>query len=634
MQISFTGTKDSLFNNSKWLFIVTCVLVCILQLLLLKIVLQFGLSSEDWLLIFDYQTIGGDRNFFDKISAIFITEGIYSTTFIFYIGILESLLKDNSLAYQLINITFKIMATLSLFPLILIIFKRKLLAFLATILYSISYSSVGALQFVVKGTDYLAIFFMNSCLIMYFFSFNTRRKLFLLLTAILMFLAFIFSPIRIYPFLLFIFLFEVIFWLKSKGFFSIPKVFFRLISIFFPFILLLVLLPNSTGSYLNGPLVIYNLLSYGNYQLLLSPFSGLGYTFLPNEYWPIFGKLALGNFKDYLSFLITGPIIIYTGLTILIGFLISRGKTALWFILGVILTNIIFEIICYFLITNVRGETGPNIKGFYPVSTYAIFFGFFAISIAISSLILWLKDKFNILLFALFIGPIFSSIFLWGTWLIIGDNLTFKEGIHWYLIIPPIGSSLFLASLMTLGFDRVKQVINPNLRWILIPGLFLAILPIYMISSKEIDSTFTKLLNIGYGASDLDGMKGRITEHLKNTTDVSNALFYFDASDDLTTPSLFYPVTVISGFEQKMHFRNGKLINGCVGIITEKIILQKSIIVKDEVKGFSSNSLCVENFHATGRPEVFYSPDDLYAFKLKDKNVIDIKKSILKELGF
>ena len=107
MQISFTRIKDLLFNNSKLLFIATGIIVCLLQFVILKKVLEFGLSSEDWLLIFDYQTIVGNRSFLDKLSAIFITEGIYSTTFIFYIGILESLLKDNSFAYQLTNIAFK-----------------------------------------------------------------------------------------------------------------------------------------------------------------------------------------------------------------------------------------------------------------------------------------------------------------------------------------------------------------------------------------------------------------------------------------------------------------------------------------------------------------------------------------------
>jgi len=634
MQASFIKIKDFLFSNPWLLFITTGILVCILQFLLLKMVLKFGLSSEDWLLLFDYRAIGEDGNFLDKLSAIFHTKGIYTTTMIFYIGILESFLKDNSLAYQLTNITFKILATLSLFPLILIVFKRRLLAFLTTILYSISYSSTGALQFVVKGSDYLAIFFMNICLIMYYFSFNTKRKIFLLLTAVLMLLAFIFSPIRIYPFLLFIFLFEVIFWLRFKGFFGLQKVFFRLVIIFFPFILLLVLFPQSTGGYLNGPSVVYKFLSYGNYQLLLTPFAGLGYTFLPNDYWSIFGKLALDNFKDYFIFLITGPIIIYSILTIFLGFLISKGKTVYWFILGMITANIIFEIICYFLITNVRGMVGPHVKGFYQISTYAIFLGFFVISIAISSIILRLKNKSNVLLSALFIGPIFSSIFLWGTWLIIGENLTFKEGIHWYLIISPIGVSLFLASLMVLGFDRIKEVVNPNLRRILITGLFLIIFPIYLISSKEINYTFTNLLDIGYGAADLNGMKSKVMEHLRSPIGVNNALFYFDTSDDLITPQLFYPVTVISGFEQKMHFANGKFVNGCVGIITEKINLQKSIAIKNEVKGFISNSLCVENFHAVGMKEIFYLSDDLYAFKLKDKYVIDTKESILKELGF
>ena len=231
---------------------------------------------------------------------------------------------------------------------------------------------------------------------------------------------------------------------------------------------------------------------------------------------------------------------------------------------------------------------------------------------------------------SLFIGPIFSSVFLWGTWLIIGDVLNFKEGIHWYLIIPPIGSSLFLASLIVLGFDRIKKVVNSYLRWVLIICLFLTILPVYLISSKEINTTFAYLLHIGYGASDQEEMKSKLLSYIKEPLDKNPALFYFESQEQ----QIFYPVYLLVGFEQTMLFRNWEVIKGCVGIIYDKSILEKSVAAKDGVKGFQASSLCVFNYFAVERREVFYRPDNFYAFKLKNREVIDIKQEVLEKLGF
>lgn len=613
----------------RWRFVLIILIVVVIQLSLLRVVLNNGFTSDDWTLLFDYKTIGPSANFLDKLPNVFHIKGIYTTYQVIYIGILESLFKGNYQAYQITNIIFKILAALSLYPLILIVFKRKLLAFLTTVLYAISYSSTGALQFVIKGSDYLAIFLMNIFLISYYYSFKTKGKSLLFKTAILLFLTFMFSPIRMYPLLLFIILVEVVIWVRIGGLLGLVTALLRLTLLFSPFLIMVLFLHPSAGGYLNGPLIVYRFLSYGNYQLLLSPFAGLGFTFLPNDYWSlIFGNVTFDNFRDYLIFLIRGPVIIYSLLAILLGFLIT--KKPLFFILGIICTNLVFEIVSYFLITNIRGAVGPNVRVFNPASTYAVFFGFFVISTAISSLIIWLRNhRSNILLLSLFIGPIFSSVFLWGTWFIIGDVLNFKEGIHWYLIIPPIGSSLFLAGLMVLGFDRIEKVVNSYLRWVLITCLFLTVLPVYLISSKEINTTFTYLLQTGYKASDQEQMKSKLLSYIKEPLDENPTLFYFESQEQI-----FYPIYLLAGFEQTMHFRNWEVIEGCVSIIYDKSTLEKSVAVKDGVKGFNASSLCVPNRFAVRQQEVFYRPDNFYAFKLKNKGVIDIKQEVLERLGF
>ncbi len=619
--------------RKKWIFPILILLVIVVQFLLLRVILNNGFTADDWMLLFDYKTISQNPDILEKLSSIFHTKGIYTSYQVLYIGFLESIFKGNYQAYQITNILFKALATISLYPLIVLVFKRRLLAFLTTILYAISYSSAGALQFVVKGSDYLAIFFMNICLMTYYLSFKTKGKFILWITSILLFLAFLFSPIRLYPFLILIILMEFLIWIKSRGLIGLIFALLRLALLFSPFLILSLFLPKSTGNYLDGLSVIFRFLSYGNYQLLLTPFAGLGYTFLTNDIWPVFGNVTFNNFKDYIFFLFHGSAIIYPILTVLIGFLLTKKPR--FFIIGIISTNLIFELVTYFFVTNLRGVTGPNVKDFSVISTNAVFFGFFCLSVAVASLILWFKNhKSNILLLSLFAGPIFASVFLWGTWLIIGDSLNFKEGIHWYLIIPPVGSSLFISSLMVLVYDKIEKFANLRLRRFLITCLFLIILPIYLISSKEINTVFTGLLHIGYGASDQEEIKSKLLSYIKNPLDGKPKLFYLDNSEDLGTPQLFYPVTVIAGFTQKMHFRDWEIVNGCVGLIYDKVTLEKSVRVKDGIKGFTAGSLCVENYSALGNIEMFYKPENFYALKLKNKEVIDIKKSVLDELRF
>lgn len=610
------------------ILIVLILIVTVIQFSLLKVVLQNGFTLEDRWILFAYKVLA-PVSFLDKYLLSLRVNGLYHTSQIMYLGFLESLFKGNYQAYWIAGIFFKILATISLYPFILAVFKRRLLAFLTTFLYGISYSASGALYFILLGSDYVAIFFMNVFLLSYYYYFTTRRKFLLYTATVLLFLSFMSAPIRMYPLFALVFLIEVFVWIKSGKLLGFVDLLLRLTFLFLPYLIILLFFPGAMSGQLDGrPAVVFSFLSYGNYQLLLTPFAGLGYTFLTNNYWSlIFGNVTFDNFRSYLFFLLQGPIIIYSILAILLGFLIT--KKPLFFILGIIFINLVFEIVSYFLITNVRMEVGPNIKYLHDVSTYAIFFGFFVISVAFSSLLIWLRNhKPNILLLSLFIGPIFSSVFLWGIWFVKGEALNFTEGIHWYMVIASMGSSLLLASLMVLTFDKIRLRVNPYLKYILIGFLFLTILPLYLISAKEINTTFTYLLQTGYKASDQKQMKSKLLSYIKEPLDKNPALFYFE-----TQEQIFYPISLLVGFEEEMHFRNWELVNGCVGLIYDKVRLEKSVAVKENVKGFSAASLCVDSFGA-GWSEMFYKPENFYAFKLKDKDAIDIKQDVLNELGF
>jgi len=614
------------FMSNRWIFFLLAVIVTIIQFSLLWITLDFGFTQEDWWMLFDYQVTGYGLSFLEKYFKIFHNAGLYHTYQIVYLGVLESLLKGNYSAYQITTISFKILATISLYPLILAVFKRRLLAFLTTILYAISYSSAGAFFFIVLGSDYLAIFFMNVFLLCYYYYFASGRNLFIYVATILLFFSFILSPIRMYPLFVIIIFIEFSAWIRSKQRSGYLFFISRLSIIFFPFLMIILFFPSSTGSQLETVSILYNLIAFGNYHLLLSPFAGLGYTFLTNDYWSVFGPKTFNGFNNYMLFLFNGPVIIYSFLAILIGFVITKKPWRM--ILSIITINSTFQIVCYLLITNLKGQTGPNIKYFNQVSIYAIFLGFFVISIAFASGWLWFRKRLNLLLLASFLGPIFSIVFLWGLWFIKGDVLNFREGIHWYLVIAPIGSSLFLAAIMTIIYDKLKNSFDRNFRNTLTILLFLTIIPIYLISKKEINSTFGYLLSTGYRAADQEQMKNTLLVPFEYSSEKASGLFYIEALNQT-----YFPISLIVGFEQALHFQNWKIINGCIGLIKDRNMLEKSATIQNNVKGFNANSLCVD-MPEVSRSEVFYEPENFYAFELKNRETINIKERVLKELGF
>src|SRR3989344_6519792 len=146
--------KDN-YRISLIIFVLLVPILSVLQYLSLSPVLNYGFTPDDWGLLLFYKTLGD--NPLSKIGYVWEVKGAYTTGPIYFIGILNDFFGLNYQAYQITNIVLKTLATLSVFPLILIIFKRRLLAVLTTFFYGTSYMGSRSLEYVVKGTDYLAI---------------------------------------------------------------------------------------------------------------------------------------------------------------------------------------------------------------------------------------------------------------------------------------------------------------------------------------------------------------------------------------------------------------------------------------------------------------------------------------------
>jgi len=183
----------------SFVIILGIFLIVAVQYYLLRDSLTLGFKPDDWILYFSYKSLGSHP--LSKIASVWSERGLYTTYQVYYMGLLDSLFGLNYFLYHWSNLVLKILATVSLYPLILIIFRNKLLAALAVIIFSFSHSAVGPLEFVVKGSDYLAIFWMNLFLLMYYLIASNKLKgwKYYFLLFVLFYLSLAFSPIRIFP---------------------------------------------------------------------------------------------------------------------------------------------------------------------------------------------------------------------------------------------------------------------------------------------------------------------------------------------------------------------------------------------------------------------------------------------------
>lgn len=599
------------------------------QYYLLADSLALGFKPDDWILYFNYKLLG--ENPLSKILSVWSERGIYTTYQVYYMGLLDSLVGFNHQAFHHINLIFKILATLSIYPLILVLFNRQLLAILAVIFFSISASTVGPLEFVVKGSDYLAIVWMNLFLIVYYLIIKNRliglEYYFFLF--FLFILSISFSPIRTFPLAVIPPIVELFLMLKNFNWKNIKKSLVRLTVLYWPFIILILYSPIAVLGDAKGPIGVLKAILEGNWFYILAPLSGIGYLFITNEYWgKIFGSIITDNFKNYIYFLAGGPTVIYGVFTAILAWLRIPGNKLLFFILTSLL-NFIVQVL-FFLVAFHHLQVPAIIRPNYdPSNLYSVIFGGYILIVGFMTFIYWLKWGGNDRILASFwIGSVFSFIFIFLTWLFAPVGTGF-DATSYYLVVASIGPSVMVAAFLVSFYDRFKLSRLKLLAFI----SFLIIIPIFIINNQEINRRFSGFNRDGRGAAGQIMMQEEAKRVLQNYKEEDSIMVYFDTSDITNGP--FYSEGFLTSFPFFMHFRENKLTDGCIGVIYEDdkmVELRKLVQTKGKIKGFEYPALCV-NEKKGGFKNLFFTSDQFYAFKIKDKKLIDIKEDVLDQLN-
>lgn len=629
--------------RSIWIFSLCAASVFITQFIILEPVIQYRMFnlSEDWPFLVLYSSL---PNPLLSIANVWTEVGLHTTAQIYHIGILSDFLMFNYEGYQVVNVALKALGTITLFPLILVLFKDKRLAFIATILFGMSSATAGSFLWIVKGSEYIGIALMNIFLITYYFVILRNSRKLLLLSSLIFLLAYLMAPPRMFPLLLLIPLIEIYWLLKTRKKTNLTTSIVRATVYILPIILISLPAPvSSCCPFTSRPPILFKDIMSGNWHNLLDPFAGIGWTLFTNDYWKLFTTLEFDtftNFGSYLSFLMK-PTLIFGILTLILSLILARKR--LNFFIVVFGLNLVFEILMFF-IANDNYHIAENIKktdsiGHFVYTKYPTIVGIYILVVAFASFLEWRKDRANNLLKAVWIGPVISVIFLWPTWVVMGPLINDYSSTHWYFGIPAMGTTLLLGAILILLYEKLK---NRKLFKAISLGVILGIMLIFYQTHKEaITKQYLGINPWEITLGDQQKLHEQLLRSMGPAARNGDLLVYLDIVEDSInlrrTIQYYREALVVHHFGYWVHFMrtgDGSINNGCIDVVTDAEILKSIVDSKEGKSGFRYTGYCMDKPGAVNtKDKIFYGLDNFYALRIQGGDFIDIKAEVLAELG-
>ncbi|MBU1031642.1 hypothetical protein KKE03_01820 [Patescibacteria group bacterium] len=611
-------------------FIIFTIVVFTLQFIIASKHFNYGFNNDDWYVLAWYKQVVQDP-FLDIVKA-WREIGSHNFARVYYVGTLFRVFEYNYQLYHIFNTFLKALAGLSVFPLIYLLFRKKSLAYLATFLFSLHFSSFATLHTVFVGNESLVIISMNIFLAIYLWALWKHNFNLKIMFTLLMFLlaASFFDIPRFYPVLILLPFLELLnFWLNRSST-TFKALILRLIFLYSLFIAVVLYSPDAVSKELNIN-KLKDIFSAGNFQLFISLFASFGSTFIPQgllDQLSIFarvGNTALyQDFWIFLNFLLFRFLVLSYPILYILGLLVSRKPK--WFILRSLFLSISFSILA-FLAANNWIYLDPKIKAAVDPGTYFIsgIIGIFVFSTSISFFIEWLNKKGNYLVLALSLAPIFSLLYTFFTWILAGDNVIFT-GVHAYLSIAAIGSSLYLAIIFYLAFQnlRFKSGVMRKIAAILTVIYFFFFI---ILSSIQVDKYYADWLKNGYAASDQNRIQTSFWKEvgMDESKDKSPILVYLDTSADdgyFYGASFAWDIPPMLTIEKGLPFDPG---GHCKSVIRFKDL------DKLRIEEVNSKEMIVQSACGDDR---FYKMENFYAFKMINRDLVPIKSEIINKLGF
>lgn len=624
--------KSILLNyKTPFLFILLTVVVGYLQYNILAPHLKYGFADVDWTFLYRFKNLPPFS--LNQIIGEWRGMGVYAYQ-TYYIGVQEIFF---GLDYEKFHITtnlLRFLSTITLFPVVYYLTRDRLLSFLVTIIYSVSYPTVGAMYTVVTSGIYLALVVMNAFLLLYIYMIRNSKDHWIWITAlfILFFLTLFLSAERMYPLIPLIFLIE--FFLCWIGQFKkelIGKSLKRLLIIFIPLLISLLYRPyaQTNTQFLGNAKLLAEKVLDGNWHLLLTPFSSLGSLFIPRDYWRYFGVVNDEQFLKYLEFYLTSAGITFILITIFFAIFISQRP--LRFTLRTLIPTFIIGLLSFFIIKQ-RLLVPQDLRMHYDPQIFLAptLVGQFIFFLCYSFFEEWQMSKYrNLLYFMLFFGPFISFLFILATWIPAEPGLIFT-GVHRYLTIPAVGSSLFLSAVIVLIFRKFQNL--RYLKYFSFTALLILTALTIITNVPVIKNYFDYELEFaGTNGYEHHRMKNKLQSNLTNFSMEEPSLFYFDESQGREN-GYFHETTLLAGFHFWMMFWNGKVLDS--KLMPE--LMRSSLLCSGE------NIDCLEKVreYVTKKDgslgiefgNRFYKSENIYAFRLENRDIFDIREEFFKKM--
>ena len=610
------------------LFIIFTIIVFALQAIIARQHFYYGFNNDDWYVLAWYQQVVKDP-LLDIVKA-WREIGSHNFARVYYVGILFNFFEFNYQYYHIFNTLLKVLVGLSVFPVIYFLFRKKFLAYLATFLFSIHFSSFATLNTVFGGNESLVIISMNIFLAFYVWiarKHNFSLKMMVILLMLLLAASFFDIP-RFYPVLLLLPFLELLnFWFnRSSTTFKASML--RLIFLYSPFIVVVLYSPQAVTSELNINKLI-RIFSEGNFQLFITLFASFGSTFIPEgllEQLKFFGRVGYNplyqDFGTFLNFLLFRFLVLAYPILLILGLLVIPKPK--WFILRSLFLSICFSILAY-LAANHWIYLDPKLQAAVDPGVYFIagIVGLFVFSTAISFFIEWLNKRDNYMLLTLSLAPILSLLYTFFTWILVGDNVIFT-GVHAYLTIAALGSSLYLAIIFYLAFQNLRSKLGVMRRMaaILMISYFFVFL---ILSAIQVDKYYVYWIKLGYGASDQKRIQTSFWKEVGKgkSNDKSPILIYLDTSAD---DGYFYGANFTWDIPPMLTVERGLPFDP--GGHDKSVVSSKEFdkLRTEEVNG---KKMIVRTYG----DDLFYKLENFYAFKMINHDIVPIKSEILSKLG-
>lgn len=620
------------FKKNLILYVSLIIIVFALQFILSNKHLLYGFNNDDWYVLAWYKQVVSNP-LLDILKA-WKSIGPHNFTHAYYIGLLFEVFNFNYQYYHIFNTVLKVLAVLTLFPLVYFLFKSRLLAFLATIIFAFHVSPFGALNNVLGGSDALMVASINLFLALYVWAskrklLNNLKILFFLL--ILLLLSAIFDVTRSYPFIISLPLLELVNFFVNRQSDSFKAIFLRLLFLYSPFLVLVAYSPGTALKELSINKLI-TLFQTGNYQLFISLFASFGSTFV---HAGLIDKLSLGGiFESKMPYQDLGAFLYFLIFRFLIFFLpviyiassvvLPKPKR---FIVKSLSLNIFFVVLAAWA-ANHWLYLDPKLQAAVDPRVYFILglIGLSVISASIGFLTEWLKERSNYFLLTLALAPIFSLLYTFLTWIMVSENAIFV-GVHAYLNVAAIGSSIYLSIFLYLAYKKLTSGQSGTVSKLLASFVVIYFFIFFLGSFKQIDGYYDTSLKGGFSAEEQQKIHNSFWKEVgfKKPAGNSATLIFLDGSQDIPN-GFFYSNAFIWNVPSMLTIRRGEPFDPdgyC-----------KTVVVREYIRNLRIDKINGKDmlFQTMCGKEYAYSLENFYAFKMVNKDLIPIKSEIIKEL--